>query len=206
MPWTRLWDIEAEFGSIFTSWIEARERYGPGYYLYLGTRRGQKLYEEHRLVNLVWGLESLHRRKIGDAVPSAKLKVRLERIYAAVANKKDLEWLQGKLAHAAEPQLAHRLFVLLRPLPLEINDDRLREFCARCARFRNEISHFGGVRAGEEYLSLLRSWSDHAAALTLLYHLLILSEIGIGPEMIRRIAKQTHAFDFDWEFQQAGLI
>ena len=40
-----------------------REEFGPGFYLYLGTRRGMALYAEHSFVNLIWGLEAFHRKK-----------------------------------------------------------------------------------------------------------------------------------------------
>ncbi len=51
--WTDCWAllpaVKDDFGTIFSNWVEKRELYGPGYYLFLGTRRGLDLYVEASL-------------------------------------------------------------------------------------------------------------------------------------------------------------
>lgn len=61
--------LRPHFGDIWTQWITKREAFGPGFYLYLGTRRGITLYIENRFANLVFGLEAFNRRKYPAAVP-----------------------------------------------------------------------------------------------------------------------------------------
>jgi len=205
LPWIRFPDVADTFGDIFTAWQTGREKFGPGYYLYLGTRRGVSLYEEHRLINLIWGLETLHRRKFGDGIPSHKLTARLDRLYGSVSDNKDLIWLKRQLQHAAEPRLADRLFQLFKGLPLGLEATHLREFCDRCAKYRNDMSHHGGARAGEDYGKLLDEWSEHASALSALYHLLLLAEIGIPDRLLDRIIRGPSGWKFGWHFRPVGL-
>jgi hypothetical protein len=61
--------LRESFGKVVAAWQLKREQYGPGFYLYLGVRRGMKFYAEHRFVNLLWGMEALHRRKASDETP-----------------------------------------------------------------------------------------------------------------------------------------
>src|ERR1700730_8260116 len=55
--WTMFLQIKPNFGDMFAAWTRKRETFGAGFYLYLGTRRGMRLYAEHRFVNLIWGIE-----------------------------------------------------------------------------------------------------------------------------------------------------
>ena len=60
---TNFIQLRDNFGRIVSQWIKKREQFGPGFYLYLAVRRGMKFYPEHRFVNLIWGIEALHRKK-----------------------------------------------------------------------------------------------------------------------------------------------
>ena len=51
------------FGAIWSRWKAMRDEFGPGFYLYLGLRRGMAMYIEHRFVNLIWGLEAFTARR-----------------------------------------------------------------------------------------------------------------------------------------------
>jgi hypothetical protein len=164
-----------------------QERFGPGFYLYLGTRRGMKMFVEHRFVNLIWGLEAFDRRGRGDPEIRSRLQEKVERILKQVTAKKDKDWLAGQLQHAGEPNLAQRLYDLFIKLPLPLDEKRLRDFCKECAERRNDISHFGGVRREmENYDAFIRDLDRKSDALTSLYHLHLLSEIGVD----------HHLFDF----------
>jgi hypothetical protein len=60
--WTNFLQLQESFGTIWSHWEKKRSTFGAGFYLYLGTRRGMKLYAEHRFVNLIWGIEAFHRQ------------------------------------------------------------------------------------------------------------------------------------------------
>ncbi|MDA9393123.1 hypothetical protein WN73_21680 [Bradyrhizobium sp. CCBAU 45394] len=82
------------FGDIWSNWKQKREEFGPGFYLYLGTRRGLSLYPEHRFVNLIWGIEAFHRTEYAaDAKASFERKMRTYiTAYAAKQHSQSFGW------------------------------------------------------------------------------------------------------------------
>jgi hypothetical protein len=177
--WTNFVQLRESFGQIFSTWRKKHEEFGPGFYLYLGTRRGIKLYEEHRFVNLIWGVESLHRKKAPEPSAPSKLKKKIVRILDQVKNSRDKKWLERRLNHADEPTLEQRMYETFKSLPLGLDDQELRQFCSDCAKDRNDISHFGGLRDEGDYGEFVLSLSKKSAALSYLYHALLLQEIGV---------------------------
>lgn len=176
--------IAPAFGELFARFIEKREEFGPGFYLYLGTRRGIAMFVEHRFINYIWGLEAFHRRGKASAEAPSRLAEKIARILSAVQDN-DRRWLKHQLRHAAEPALEDRLFKLFSALPLPFNDDGLREFCIACAKLRNDISHFGVTREeGQPYDEFMRELDTKSDALAALYHLHLLTVIGIDQEML----------------------
>ena len=77
-------------------WMKTREEFGPGFYLYLEIRRNWRVYTEHLFVNLIWGLEALHRKKNIEPAAST-IKERAVRITERIDNVKDKEWLAGSI-------------------------------------------------------------------------------------------------------------
>ncbi len=146
---TNFVELRERFGDIWSSWKEKREAFGPGFYLYLGTRRGVRLYVENRFVNLVFGLEAFHRKKY-PRTEATKIDEKIDRIVAQVSLMKDKKWLTNLLEHAKDqPPLGQRIYATLRGIPLGLDDARLRSFAETCAKLRNDISHFGGQRHNE---------------------------------------------------------
>jgi hypothetical protein len=183
--WTNFPQLRDNFGLIFSNWKNKRDLFGPGFYLYLGTRRSIKLYIEHRFVNLIWGIESLHRKKTQKSTIPSKLKQKINRILEQVNRRKDQEWLQNRLAHADEPSLEQRIFETFQNLPLELDEKSLRQFATDCARCRNDISHFGGQRKTLDYRAFVTDLHKKSNALSYLYHILLLEEIGVNKEILK---------------------
>lgn len=175
--------IREEFGNIFQQWQLKREELGPGISLYLGTRRGVELYVEHRFVNLIWGLESLHRILNKDAPPT-KLEMKAQRIIDQITLAKDRKWLEAKLEHSAEPSLAERLVECIKILPLNFTAESLRDFCNECAGKRNDISHFGGQRAPGGYGDFLGKVYSLNNALSNIYPAIILKLCGVNDALL----------------------
>jgi ApeA N-terminal domain 1 len=173
------------FGELFGNWWTKRETYGPGFNLYLGTRRGMRLYAEHRFIMLIWGIEAYHRKKYGST-RSGSIEKKVARILEQITDPKDQKWLARSLQHAAEPNLAQRIFETIMEVPLDLDSKRVRKFAEGCAKDRNDMSHFGEHRderrAYSEFMLALHRKSE---ALSHLYHLLILSEIGVGQTVLR---------------------
>lgn len=205
--WVNFPQTQEKFGELFATWRRRREQWGPGVYLYLGTRRGVALYEEHRFIMLIWGLESLHRRRAEPAHGSEKLRAKIERILGKIDEGKDKKWLQRQLERVAEPSLEQRLFETLETLPLDLEKDALRKFSAACAEKRNEISHYGGRRHERKYENELEDLQKKSEALSNLYHILLLREIGIDDERLRTIAdKGLRSHAIKSSFVEVGLL
>lgn len=205
--WTAWGQIKPSFGEYFTALRRQRDELGPGLYLYLGTRRMSKLFLENQFVNLIWGLESLHRRALATPVATAnKLQQKIDRILGQIALAKDKQWLSERLKNAAEPSLGERLTELFRELPLQIEPGRLRAFGIECARIRNDISHFGGARHN--------SYEDFSARLRLimevlpdLYHALLMQRVGLQLDLIQAWFKDgVHSYGYRKLFSKLGLL
>lgn len=177
--------IAASFGNLFVALVEKREQYGPGLYLYLGTRRGMKMFVEHRFVSLIWGLEAFDRHGRGKMQADKALRDKVDRILQQIADSKDRRWLRGKLKNVAEPSLADRLFSIFSMLPLSFDLAGLRRFCEECQARRNDISHFGGLRKNDQkYEDFFRDLDRKSDALAGLYHLHLLTMIGVSKELL----------------------
>jgi len=138
---------------------------------------------ENRFVTLIWGIEAFHRTKHHDS-SSDKIKSKVCRIIEQVRDSKDKSWLKGMLKHAHEPRLEQRIFDVLTAIPINIDSTKIREFADECAERRNEMSHFGAQRDGRHYTDVIRDLEKKSAALSILYHMLILHEIGIDEKIL----------------------
>ena len=203
--WATLSQVGPIFGKIVDAWFAKHEEYGPAFHLYLGCRRGRRMYLEHRFVNLVWGLESLH-RQVGPAQDRSGVDAKIARILGHVPLGKDRTWLKGQLKHAGDPSLADRLFDLISNLPISLDATQVRAFAEKCAKLRNQISHEGGERKHSGYSKWVVGLHPMSEALDPLYHALILQEIGVPKERIQAIFEASHtAFPIRQALQQVGI-
>jgi ApeA N-terminal domain 1 len=181
--WTLFPDLAPIFGEITSLWHEKYDRVGPGFFLYLGNRRGMHLFLEDRFMNLIWGLESLH-RQIGTPWDNGNVVAKVDRILGSVC-KKDRAWLARNLRYATEPPLDSRIADLLGKIPIGLTGDDLTWFAKQCAELRNAMSHHGGRRDGVDYHLIQRRMYLSSVILGPLYHARILHEIGVSDDKIR---------------------
>jgi len=183
---TLFYQFEESFGSIFSSWSLKRDIFGAGFYAYASTRRDVDLYVENRFSNLIQGLEYFHRTKYGDQPLTSKFLDKINRIIEQISERKDKDWLRKRLEHAAEPNLAERLLEIFNELPFEIEEKRVRKFCIKCAEVRNDLAHLGGKRTREKDSNYLNEIEKLSKALTFLYHMTLLREIGVVDTILQR--------------------
>ena len=182
--------IREDLGKMLDRWETGATKYGSGYDLYMASMQQPLPYPEHQFVNLVWAIESLHRgwqRDAGESSKVARRKKRIEDIlsrFLAEGDKKLREWLAGKLKYAYEPTLENRIVESFARLPFELDPLTLRAFAERCARRRNDISHEGGNRPGEDAESFRAELRTLAGALRHLFHALLLHEIGLSRDLL----------------------
>ena len=206
MP-TSFMQLHDVFGSLFATWFKKREEFGSGFYLYLGTRRGMQIYSEHLFASLIWGIEALHRKKFSEDAEVAKLKEKVARVLESVG-RRDKRWLCGQLKRAHEPSLEKRIFDVLASLPIEgIDSTAIRAFAKKCAGLRNDISHYGSHRHGGSYDAFLRELQTSSAALSKLYHVLMLHEIGVEAKIINDWLLRGFSSPYTRElFVKVGLL
>lgn len=179
-------------GRLFENLKMRRQEYGPGYYLYLAALRNPSVYVEHKFVNLIWALESLHRRKNPPTTTQTPEKVlRILDKFREPADRKDLKWLEGRLKFADEASLENRIVQSFMHLPFDIPPTALRNFAKRCADRRNEISHKGGPSSDELYSEFHQDLIYLSEALKYLYHALLLDEIGFDKARLKEAFTST---------------
>lgn len=183
--WARFDQCSDQFGDVVGSWLAKYETYGPGFHLYLGNRRGQAMYHEHRFASLMWGLEALHRAMV-PAESNAAQAAKVARILDQISSKKDRDWAARFLPEQSEPSLANRLVELFSKVDLGIDREELAKFAQRCAARRNDVSHFGGQRHAGDYAVFLEDIANLSRAVDLLYHALILHITGIPDILVKR--------------------
>ncbi|HEX8402678.1 MAG TPA: HEPN domain-containing protein [Allosphingosinicella sp.] len=207
--WHKAWapfeSIRESFGSILATWLERYDQVGPGFHLYLGNRRGNPMYPEHRFASLVWGLEALH-RSLDLQEPNKKLEAKVGRILNDIKRSADRKWAERLLPLSDEPPLSTRIAQLVAGLPLDLDREEVELFAQRCAGKRNDVSHFGGVRAPGEYDAFLKDILALNAALDLLYHAILLQQVDVSAELIRRrFIGGLHSYGAAAVLLEAGL-
>jgi hypothetical protein len=203
--WVDFHRIKESFGSLFANWRLKRNEFAAGFSSYLATRRSVRLYVEHRFMSLIWGIESFHRTKYGDSLP--KLEEKIARILNCITLPKDAKWLAGILKHKQEPPLEKRIVDVFTVLDIGIDEKSLKLFATRCAKLRNDISHFGGQRHRDgKYQEFLLELYQKSNALAYLYHALLLKEIGIDDNNLRTaVHGGTQSFKFKTHLAEAGV-
>ncbi|MBG0794294.1 hypothetical protein IYY11_13095 [Methylocystis sp. H62] len=203
---TNFLQLRDRFGEIVSRWLSKKEKIGSGFYLYTGLRRGMRLYTEHQFVSLVWGLESFHRSTEFTRAPLKKLEDKIARILQQITCRRDREWAKRQLR--AEPSLEARLFEVLSTVKIDMSPDKLRIFCCECAKRRNDLSHFGAPQDQDvSPPSFYEDLQKKIGALSILYHLLILTEIGIEEDSVRSWVNQGfRSYRIKNTLIEAGLL
>lgn len=188
--WTKFSSVHTIFGSLLTRWQTISEKQRTSCGLYLASLQSPLPQPEHEFVNLIWAVESLHRSWQLDANESLKVanrKTKIEEVlgrFSGPGDGKLRQWLQGKLRYAYEPSLEDRIVETFSHLPLGIGPAQLRSFAKRCASRRNDISHEGGARPGQDTDAFRADIRDLAGALRYLFHGLLLHEVGFPAEAL----------------------
>jgi HEPN superfamily Apea-like protein/ApeA-like protein len=193
--WVSFPSVRETFGELFRNWIFGSESFGAGFYLYVSSLRSPHYYSEDRFVNLVWGIEALHRKWLGESQTSERVVNERKRVSDILGllpeGSEDRKWLGKKLAHAHEPSLEARILECLRKLPFSFGRGEIEKFAKACAQRRNDISHAGGPREDVDYTAFHLEISSLADALDHLFHALLLHQIGVEPKVILEV--MTHS-------------
>lgn len=142
-------------------------------------------------MNLVWGVEALHRKWLGESEASDRIvkeKQRVEHILNLLPqDSENRRWLKKKLAHAHELSLEARILECLRKLPFTFGKSQVEKFAKTCADRRNDISHEGGPRGNIDYGSFHEETIQLSEGLGHLFHALLLHQIGVPSEILSEV-------------------
>jgi hypothetical protein len=205
--------VRDQLGQFFSAWKEKRDKYGSAFVLYVASRRGFRLYTENRFTNFAVAMESYRRSKFPPttvaetAAQPSNLDKKIQRILEQIAKSSDRKWLSDRLKHA-EVGLKERITQIIMSLPLELEKSRCEQFGDECGQRRNDLSHYGGrrdnTRPYDEFHGDLYQKSE---ALFYLLHVLILQELGMPAELLRRFLYQSHAsLKIKHAFVAVGLL
>lgn len=196
--WTTFRQTRDTFGALYSNWKKKRREYGPGLYLYLGELRNRPMYVEHRFVNLIWGIESLHRGVNPDSIVSKSQTKKIQGILSKAGdllNVGERKWLERQLGMSVEPPLDHRITTTFSKLPWNITRESLIAFAERCRVRRNNISHYGGSEDRDENRdTFLREIMELSEGLTVLYHAALLQEIGVDEKTLMDCTRMAVGF------------
>lgn len=195
--------IETIFGDIVFAWLRARDELGAGAYLYLATRRGLDIYEEHRFLNLMTGLEAYHRARKGDGDTSA-FRAKLNRLAKQISAPGDRSWFLKRLKNQGGPSLEGRLINLLGGVPAPLEKAKLDALLSLCAKVRNQIAHKGRSSQADGTGQPMLWLSLHSDIISRLYHARLLLEIGAPRELVKRWLKTNS--HLPWYLPRAGLL
>lgn len=167
-------DID-DLGIWLAAWLAASNTPGSGVVLRSASHRTNSL--EYRFITLVWGMEALHRARIRPE-PNPRLEKKINRILDQIKASRDRSWVEMQIRRNSEPSLAVRLVEIIANLGLGLDRTELTAFSDRVAGRRNDLSHFGGPRAGQTTEKFYDELLDLIAAVDLLYAAALLQVAG----------------------------
>jgi hypothetical protein len=101
--------------------------------------------------------------------------------------------------------LTQRVYDVLLSVPLNLKEDVLLQFSEECNHLRNDLSHFGAQKPGIKYDDFISDLSKKNEALSIIYHMVILHEIGIDDNTIIEWI-YNRSFPAKARLVQAGLL
>jgi ApeA-like protein/HEPN superfamily Apea-like protein len=180
---------EESFRNLVRSWMSLHERFRIPLDVHFAHAYEEGTFLERQLTEAVQALEGLDRiaNPVPDGVIAAHAQDLAKVTELLVGEHKRIQKLVGRLKYAYEPNLADRLRRQLgdeqTAIPLT---RRSRNTTAdRIARTRNLLTHLDSERERPTFGEMF----DASATSTTLAKLLILRELGVGPEDRRRICR-----------------
>jgi Apea-like HEPN len=137
-------DIEPDASAALDSWFRASETLDSVCGLFFAIYYNPRMFVEQRFLNLVFALESYHRRRVRNAaVSDVKHSLRVAALLGK-APQKYRKWLRYRLRYSNEPDLRQRLKDLLLRAAL-LADELLpdsKRFLDKVTSTRNYYTHY----------------------------------------------------------------
>jgi hypothetical protein len=199
-------DLKGRVGEISSTWLSKWELFGAGFFLYFAASREGTMFTAHKFVTLIWGLEAFDRVKFSRDQVVQESSDKLQRTLAVITDAAEKKWLKGYKHLLTQPSLEARLLRVLQSLGIFQNNEKLKIFAKSCADRRNDLSHFGGPRTGNEDSDFTDNLDQKCTALLYLFRALILHEIGVDASLLNRwLFEGSTSFLIKRAFSDAGL-
>lgn len=137
-------DTESKIGAILNIWLTSYRTIEPVFNLYFALIHNDDLYIENMFLNLVQGLETLHRRTTSNStLPYPEHQERVERILKSVNIEDDRAWLEKRLEYSNEPHLGKRIKDLIEPFKELFGSSKARNsVISKITNTRNYFTHY----------------------------------------------------------------
>lgn len=150
------------------------------------------MYLEGKLLSLIQGLETMHRRNSKDTYMPANEFQELVALLSDACPDKNKKWLNEKLAYANEPSLRMRMRKMIAPFSSLFGDrQRQEDFINMTVSTRNYFTHYSSEKSGGavrdvKLISLCRKLEG-------LFQLHLLKVIGVDQSDMETITKNNVA-------------
>jgi len=195
--------ISDKFEMILKNWFEKNPLLGPVFNLYFALQYSDKMYIEHRFLNLVSFLESYHRRRFdGQFLLDQNYLEFQQKIRESIPEIKDDNYADfrdkfiGSFKYGNELNLRKRLKLIYddnKPIIRKYIKDR-DQFVDRVISTRNYRTHFDKDLEGVA-ISDLRDYIEYNLKLKMLVEVCILKELGFGVNEIETIFSRNREYE-----------
>ncbi|OGO37096.1 MAG: hypothetical protein A2W35_07115 [Chloroflexi bacterium RBG_16_57_11] len=186
-------DIQPRFQDFVQRWYSKAERLKTVHDLYFGSLYSQRLFINHRFLNIIQGLETYYRIQVNNRVlAKEEHKERVKEILDVVPEKYK-NWVEGLLTPANQPSLKMMLWALITKYdqiitPL-IGDGE--KFISTIVATRNHLTHHSenqkAITDGTDLYNATRS-------LTILLESALLEELGFTIDEITQMQVDRQKF------------
>ncbi|EHK2345798.1 hypothetical protein KCK39_001748 [Clostridium perfringens] len=179
-------DIKDNFSSIYSLWIQKKERLQPIIRKMLSSEKESKYYDiQLHYMNIITALETFSRRFMNNCqIDSEDYENKKTYIINSIKDE-DRKWLLDRLKYANEPTLNMRIkeiFKLFNDI-IQISGKKRKSIINKTINTRNYYTHFGEDKRKEEMFTIQQSFYVYEFY-KLILKLLILKELGIDPMLI----------------------
>ena len=190
LPFQRISNILEQ---LVINWLEAYEANEPAFDLYFLTRSSEALTLEVKLILLLQGIETLHRRE-GQGEPQMPEDefANIRSSLLQVCPKDRRKWLKGVLEYANEIKYRKRVEDMIRPFQhcLGIKNSKERKyFVHKVVKTRNYFTHYD--KRNEDLARGMRDLILLSYRLEALFQLHLLRLIGLSTEQIDFIVENS---------------
>ena len=184
--------ISNKLEQLVRDWLKAYEAYDPAFDLYFLTRSNETLTLEVKLILLLQGIETLHRKEDqGEPPMSEEEFADIRSSLLQVCPTGSRKWLEGVLRHANEIKYRTRVQDMIRPIQHWLGNSKSRKsFVNKVVDTRNYFTHYD--KRIEDRVPGIRDLILLSYRLEALFQLHLLRLIGLSKQDVEFIVENNY--------------